>query len=126
VIIEGDPDVLPWEKKAQNIKTLVEMCKSTDKILFSSGIGVPLLVNFCAIGEKKLHVINGNEKGSLLSEIHQFKSPAVVKKLTPHSVFLDQTTGDFYSFDESDMKWKATGNVGLHYRGLGHTDVPGK
>jgi hypothetical protein len=42
------------------------MCKATDKILFSSGIGVPLLVNFCAIGERKIKVINGNEKGTLL------------------------------------------------------------
>lgn len=66
VIIEGDPDVLPWEKKAKNLKLLVEMCKATDKILFSSGIGVPLLVNFCAIGERKIKVINGKEKGTLL------------------------------------------------------------
>lgn len=48
------------------MKLLVEMCKATDKILFSSGIGVPLLVNFCAIGERKIKVINGNEKGTLL------------------------------------------------------------
>ena len=100
VIIEGDPDVLPWEKKAKNLKTLVEMCKSTNKILFSSGIGVPLLVNFCAIGEKRIHVINGNEKGSLLSEIHKFKSQTALKSLTPDSVFLDYTTGDYYSFND--------------------------
>jgi hypothetical protein len=42
------------------------MCKATDKILFSSGIGLPLLVYFCAVGDKSLKVINGNEKGSLL------------------------------------------------------------
>lgn len=58
--------MLPWEKKAKNIKHLVEMCKATDKILFSSGIGFPLLVNFCAIGEKPTKVINGDEKGTLL------------------------------------------------------------
>ena len=45
------------------------MCKATDKLLFSSGIGFPILVNFCAIGERKIKVINGNEKGTLLSDI---------------------------------------------------------
>lgn len=72
MILEGDPDVLPWERKAKNIKRLVELCKATDKIFFSSGIGLPLIVTFCAIGDRKIKVINGNEKGGLLKDIHSF------------------------------------------------------
>jgi hypothetical protein len=116
VIIEGDPDVLPWQIKARNIKRLVEMCKATDKILFSAGIGLPMLVTFCAIGERKIKVINGHEKGTLLSEIHNFKSPEMLSKLEPESVFLDNSTGDYYQFDQIESEWKSKGNVGLYFK----------
>ena len=75
VIMEGDPNLLPWESRCQNIKLLFEMCKATNKATFVSGMGMQLLVHFCAIGEKKISVINGQEKGSLLSEINKFKDP---------------------------------------------------
>ena len=96
VIMEGDPNILPWEKKCSQIKLLFEMCKATNKATFVAGIGMQLLAHFCAIGEKMLHVINGNEKGSLLKDIKKFKSHEVLSKLKPNSVFLDYSTGDFY------------------------------
>ena len=52
VIIEGDPNCLPWEKKCSQIKLLFEMCKATNKMTFVAGIGMQLLAHFCAIGEK--------------------------------------------------------------------------
>ena len=30
-------------------------------------------------------------------------------------MFLDNATGDFYSFDSDDCRWKPNGNVGMHY-----------
>jgi hypothetical protein len=30
-------------------------------------------------------------------------------------VYLDNLTGDFYSFDQASGEWKPAGNVGLHY-----------
>jgi hypothetical protein len=30
-------------------------------------------------------------------------------------VFLDNLTGDYYTFDEECNEWKPKGNVGLHY-----------
>jgi hypothetical protein len=126
VIVEGDPDVLPWERKAKNIKRLVEMCKATNKIFFSSGIGLPLIVNFCAIGDRKIRVINGDEKGSLLHEIHNFKSNQELSMLHPESVFLDNSTGDFYVFDPLESEWKPKGNVGLHFKKtIEVTEMPG-
>ena len=70
VIIEGDPNVLPWERKNNRIKLLFEMCKATNKTLFACGFGMQLLVHFCAIGEQTLSVINGKEKGGLLQTIN--------------------------------------------------------
>ena len=76
------------------------MCKATNKVTFAAGIGMQLLVHFCAIGEKFLHVINGNEKGGLLKDITKYKLPEVLKKLTLDSVYLDYSTGDFYQFEK--------------------------
>lgn len=115
VVMEGDPNVLPWARKTRQLKMLFEMCKATNKPLFACGFGMQFLVHFCAIGEQTLHVINGNEKGGLLKTISEFKSPEVLNALTPHSVFLDHATGDFYKFDKYECQWRPKGNVGLHY-----------
>ena len=85
--------------------------------MIACGLGMQLLVHFWAIGEKKLNVINGNEKGGLLSEIDKFKSAQILKSLTPDSVFLDHATGDFYQFDKYTLQWMPKGNVGMHYAG---------
>ena len=115
VIIEGDPNVLPWERKNQRIKLLFEMCKATNKCLFACGMGMQLLVHFCAIGEQKLQVINGGQKGSLLQDIVKYKTAEALTNLTPQSVFLDYATGDFYNFCKYEFQWRPKGNVGLHY-----------
>ena len=72
MIIEGDPNVLPWEKRNGRIRLLFEMCKAVDKTLFACGFGMQLLVHFWAVGEKKFEVINGDEKGTLLKEMHTY------------------------------------------------------
>ena len=81
IVIEGDPNVLPWERKNHRIKLLFEMCKATNKTLFACGFGMQLLVHFCAIGEKRINVINGGEKGGLLETIVEHKSPEVLSSL---------------------------------------------
>ena len=48
--------------------------------------------------------------------------------MTPESVFLDHSTGDFYGFDKYECQWKPKGNVGLHYSKaieVGNTTTPG-
>ena len=75
-----------------------------------------MLVTFCAIGERRIKVINGNEKGTLLHEIHNYNTKQELAKLQPESVFLDNSTGDFYVFDPIDLEWKPKGNVGLYFK----------
>ena len=115
VVLEGDPNVLPWERKNSRIKHLFQMCKATNKTLFACGIGMQLLVHFCAIGEQQIKVINGAEKGGLLETISQYKSAEVLSQLDQSTVFLDYATGDFYCFDINECQWKPNGNVGMHY-----------
>jgi hypothetical protein len=50
----------------------------------------------------------------LLDEIHQYDN-STTKHLSRKDVFLDNTTGDFYTFKKDLGMWVPIGNVGLHY-----------
>lgn len=45
------------------------MCKKTNKSLFVSGCGIPMLVYFCATNYDDITVINNHEKGGNLNQI---------------------------------------------------------
>lgn len=89
-----------------------------------------MIVTYCAIADRKIKVINGDEKGTLLQEIHKYKSNEELSRLQPNSVFLDNSTGDYYVFDPLDSEWKPKGNVGLHFKkaievNQVHSEMPG-
>jgi hypothetical protein len=115
VILEGDPNILPWEKKNSRIRILFEMCKAVRKPVFAFGFGMQFLVHFWAVGERKLQVINGDEKGTMLKDMGRFNHQSEIRKLDSNSVLLDHSTGDYYQFDKYDIEWKPRGNFGLHY-----------
>eukprot|EP00347_Sterkiella_histriomuscorum_P014746 403359698 len=71
VMIDGDGNMLPWQKKCQRIGMLFRMCKRTNKCVFTSGIGMQFLVYFCATNFLNLQVINGQEKGGPLTSIKE-------------------------------------------------------
>ena len=63
------------------------------------------LAAWCALGNRRISVANGKEKGSDMSKI--------IHKAKEGDVFLDNRTGDFYAqIDENS--WEVQGNVGLH------------
>jgi predicted site-specific integrase-resolvase len=68
------------------------MCKLTDKPLYASGFGIQLLTNFCAVGNRKITVINGREKGGDLESLKHYSA----KSFRGSEVFLDNCTGDFF------------------------------
>ena len=47
------------------------MCKMTHKCLFASGIGLQLLVYYCATNLAELNIINGNERGGPIKTIKE-------------------------------------------------------
>lgn len=47
------------------------MCKMTNKCIFASGIGMQLLVYYCATNLAELNVINGTERGGPLTLIKE-------------------------------------------------------
>jgi hypothetical protein len=85
------------------------MCKVTNKCLFAAGLGMQMLVHFCATGfGQELTVVNGGERGGPITSIQE-----VPQKMGSNHVFLDNLTGDFYALE--GVSWKPQGNVGLHY-----------
>jgi hypothetical protein len=41
--------------------------------------------------------------------------PDKLSQLSPNHVYLDDLSGDYYSFDKFSSQWKPLGNFGLHY-----------
>jgi hypothetical protein len=39
----------------------------------------------------------------------------ILPQLQKNQVFLDNLTGDYYSYDHEKNEWKPSGNMGLHY-----------
>ena len=93
------------------------MCKLAEKPVLATGAGMYQLVYYCATAGRSLQVINGNEKGGSLRKIESVLGGDVdkLKKLDPrHHVFLDDLSGDFYTYDKSSSQWRPEGNFGLH------------
>ena len=52
-----------------------------------------------------------NERGGPLASIKEVN----VKAIKSNHVYLDNLTGDYYSYSAEKEEWKPLGNVGLHY-----------
>jgi hypothetical protein len=53
---------------------LIKMCKAIEKPLLVMGGGFSQLVYYCATLGKQIKVINGNERGSALSNLQNIPS----------------------------------------------------
>jgi hypothetical protein len=65
--------------------------------MLAYGCGMNFLAYYCATHFKTLNVINGGEKGSCIQSIDQL-DPDFIQRITQKEVFLDNATGDYYSF----------------------------
>ena len=80
VFIDGDGNLLPWFRKCEKLLTLFKMCKLTNKCLFTAGVGMQMLVHYCATSLTGLTVINGNERGGPLNAIKEVP-PQLMKNI---------------------------------------------
>jgi len=69
------------------------MCKLSDKPLYASGFGIQLLAHFCAVGNRQLKVVNGENRGCEIQQLHRYSAEDYDK--IDH-VFMDNRTGDFW------------------------------
>lgn len=56
-----------------------------------------MLVFYCATTFADINVINGNERGGTLSTIKEIDA-RILNNLETNQVFLDNLTGDYYSY----------------------------
>ena len=114
VFIDGESFILPWVEKYYKFSLLFKMCKLTNKWLFASGFGISMQIYYCATNFEDIKVINGNSKGSMLEDIHKFDYTDI-RNLARNEVFLDNATGDYYTYKKDLDLWVPIGNIGLHY-----------
>ena len=69
MFLDGDPNILPWSQKAEDLVKLMKSIKQTNKVSFVSGVGLLLLAYYCASNLALIWVMNGHGKGTSLSEI---------------------------------------------------------
>lgn len=120
VFMDGDPNLLPWMPKAEKFALLFKACKATNKTFFSAGIGLTLLVYYCATSFANLKIVNGHGKGSNISDINTMNEKCAgrqewIDEAKRNEVFLDNATGDYYTFRKDLEVWAPIGNIGLHY-----------
>eukprot|EP01017_Pseudomicrothorax_dubius_P028856 TRINITY_DN3459_c0_g3_i2.p1 TRINITY_DN3459_c0_g3~~TRINITY_DN3459_c0_g3_i2.p1 ORF type:complete len:607 (-),score=80.43 TRINITY_DN3459_c0_g3_i2:39-1859(-) len=121
VCIEGESNVLPWDKEAEKMMILVRMCLRTDKLVFASGSAMQFLVFLAATNlERNVHVINGKGRGSKMGQEDVHLSKKLVE-LQSTDFFLDNVTGDLYNYNYDTDEWIPRANAGIHYRKAAET-----
>jgi hypothetical protein len=90
------------------------MCKAIEKPLIAIGGGFSQLVYYCSTLGKQMKVINGNEKGSALKNLKMISNEKLLNLNHAYHTFLEDLTGDYYSFDPEKSEWEPIGNVGMH------------
>lgn len=115
VIVDVPGTVLPWMQKSLPLTKLFYQCKITNKPLFCAGAGMAQIAYFCAMESKTLSIINGLEKGGSMKNIKSFVKPDVLDKLTQnYHCYMDNLSGDVFSYNKDKCEWFPLGNTGLH------------
>ena len=66
---------------------------------------------------RKVSIINGQELGGSITKIKEAVEPAMLTKLVKgFHLFLDNLSGDVFTYDQHKKAWVPLGNTGLHDR----------
>lgn len=112
VFIAGDMHVCPWEPVATQAVTLIHMCKFTKKPLFCSGFGAYAAVYTLAAKGARFHVLNGPD-GDEIEHLARFPRYSIGTGAYP-SGWLDNETGDLYTYNRNNMTWDPVCNIGIY------------
>jgi hypothetical protein len=118
IFIDGDANLLPWYRRARKVRDrkfliLLRMAKKTHKLVFAGSMAMQIYVFLCACNFQINQVINGQGKGSSLAKMHLMDKTAF-DRLTLGDVFLDNSTGDLYSYDPHQEGFLPIANAGIH------------
>ena len=117
IVADVPANILPWQEKMLQLTQLFKQCKYTEKPILLMGSGIAQLVYYCSTESAKYYVINGQELGGSLTKIKTAVEPELLKQLKMNlHVYLDNLSGDIFSFDLKKKAWIPIGNVGFHER----------
>jgi len=111
ILMDGDANLLPWTKPAAKFSIFFKQCKQCNKALFAAGFAFYMLIYYCATNFSPIKILNGNGWGSKLEELHKFPTEG----LPSGAGFLDNETGDIYTYNNNNNSWVPSANTGLHY-----------
>lgn len=116
IILSGDMHCLPWESKYVQVVTLIKMANKAEKpMLCCGGAGFTTVYATCTAGTK-YHVLNG-PGGDTIDRLASFSRYGSDTGEYP-SAFLDNSTGDMYTYDTYRKRWKPVCNVGMYKVGI--------
>ena len=120
IFIGGDMRICPWDPIASQVVTLIQMCKFTKKPLFCCGFGAFSAVYTLATKGARFHILNG-PNGSEIEKLPSFERYSNGSGAYP-SGWLDNETGDIYTYQPKLGVWQPTCNIGIYY--IPHTGKP--
>jgi hypothetical protein len=87
------------------------MAMKSHKVLFAGTMGMQMMEFLCACNFQINRVVDGQGKGSSLAAMHAMQRKDWLKI---GEVFLDNSTGDIYTFDSHQAGFSPIANAGLH------------
>ena len=112
VCVSGDMKFLPWEPFFFQTVTLIHMCHLVGKPIVTCGGGAFGAVYAAATQGSKFYILNGAIGGSI-ENLKQFPVYCPGTKANPCG-YLDNETGDIYTFDTATRSWNGKCNTGIY------------
>lgn len=112
ICIGGDLKILPWDSKCYQLITFIHMCNLMSKPLLTIGSGAHFAIYTCATQGQRFQLLNppfGDSIENIKTQETYFKGP----KGYPCG-WLDNETGDIFSYDSSTHRWVPVVNVGIY------------
>lgn len=114
IFIGGDVGFLPWDLSNCQVISLINMANKTNKPFFCGGSSALCAIFANSTQGRRYYVINGPEGGQV-KELPNFPRYSLGLGVLG-SGYLDNETGDLYSYDSKSKLWVPSCNVGLHLR----------
>jgi hypothetical protein len=112
ICIFGDMKLLPWDPSCYSLITLIHMSHLLGKPLLTCGSGAHMAVYTCATQGLRYQILNlpiGESIEKIKTQSTYFKGP----KGYPCG-WLDNETGDIFSYTSAEKKWTPTTNIGIY------------
>ena len=102
---------------------LVRMCLFSQKKTFCSNGAFNCLVFQSATNfDKKVNIVNGRMGGSVRT-LHEYSKYQQTKNYQNNDYFLDDVTGDLYSYSQNEKEWRSLTNCGFHRSSAFHNNL---